>query len=119
MHLGLQITRNIEIGCVRRTEWDVEIVKTAGGNEVRNARWSEPLRAYDVALPTCSQDDRATFDEVMDLWIESEGGAHTFDIYDWVDDELVKVRFDSPPQVTSEAGHLLHMDTFTLQEVRD
>lgn len=118
MDLDSQLTRNVEIGAVRRQEWEVEIVRTDGGNEVRNARWSEPLRAYDISLPTCTQVERSVFDSVMQMWTDTSGGADTFLFYDWVDDELVRVRFDSPPNVTSEAGHLLHMDTFTLQEVR-
>lgn len=119
MHLDSQLTRQVEIGAVRRQEWAIEVIRTDGGQEVRNSRWSEPLRAYDVALPSCTQTSRDTFDAVMQMWTDTNGGTDSFWFYDWVDDELVKVRFDSAPQVTSDAGHLLHMDTFTLQEVRE
>jgi hypothetical protein len=51
------------------------------------------------------------------MWSDTEKGLHSFDFYDWVDEETVKVRFDSPLQITAPAAHLRHIDTFTLKEV--
>lgn len=117
MHLALQLTRNVEISASRRQVWDVEIVKTDGGHEVRNTRWSEPLRAFDVALPPCTRDN-ADYEAVKQMWIDSEGGTHTFDFYDYTSDELVKVRFDTPLEITWLTPDLDKIETFTLQEVR-
>jgi hypothetical protein len=44
---------------------------------------------------------------------------HTFDFYDWIDEEVVKVRFETPMSITSEAGHLFHVDTLTLKECNE
>src|SRR5574338_454228 len=103
MHINVGLTRNIEIGAVRREEWDIEVVRTDGGQEVRNTRWAEPLRSYDISLPPCDVDsDTADFDSVRQMWSDTEGGTHTFNFHDWIDDQTVKVRFATPLQVTSD-----------------
>jgi hypothetical protein len=117
MHLNTQLTRNIEIGATRRLVWDIEVVKTDGGNEVRNTRWSAPLRSFDCALPPCTRDN-ADYLSVQEMWTDTEGGTHSFLFYDYASDELVTVRFDSPLEITHLNGHLDKIETFTLQEVR-
>jgi hypothetical protein len=118
MHLNLQLTRNIEIGATRRKEWDKEIVRTDGGGEVRNTRWSSPLRSFDVALPPCVRTN-ADYIAVQQMWEDSEGGTHSFDFYDYSADELVKVRFDSPLEITWLNSELDKIEAFTLAEVRE
>lgn len=118
-HVNSSLTRNIEIGAIRAHGQDsLEIVTTDGGKEVRNLRAEAEARRWEIALPTCDVDnDRADYDSVRQMWADTERGLHTFDFYCFVDEETVKVRFDSPLQITAPAGHLRHIDTFTLKEV--
>lgn len=119
MHLATQLTRNIEIGAVRVEGQDsLEVVTTDGGNEVRNTRAEEEARRWEVSLPTVNIDgDTADYDAVRQMWTDTVRGLHTFLFYDFIADEMVKVRFDSPLSITAPAGHLRHVDTFTLKEV--
>lgn len=118
MHIGVSLTRNIEIGAVRVHGQDgLEIVTTDGGKEVRNQRTEEEARRWEISLPTCSVDqDTDDYDAVRQMWTDTARGLHTFDFYDFIEDETVRVRFDSPLQITAPAGHLRHIDTFTLKE---
>jgi hypothetical protein len=118
MHIAAQLTRNIEIGAVRVHGQDsLEVVTTDGGKEVRNLRAEDEARRWEVSLPTCDIDnDREDYDSVRQMWSDTERGLHTFLFYCFVDEELVTVRFESPLQITAPAGHLRHIDTFTLKE---
>jgi hypothetical protein len=117
MHLATQLTENHELNAVRIIERDFEVVRTDGGNEVRNTRWETPLRRFEVAGYHCN-DDNADFLSIQEMWEDTEGGVHTFMFRDFVADELVKVRFDGGLQITAPAPHIRKIDTFTLQEVR-
>ena len=117
MHFAAQLTQNIEIGAVRLTSQDgLEVVTTDGGQEVRNARTELEPRRYEIAGYTCVPEN-ADYISIREMWTDTERGVHTFMFMDFVDDELVKVRFDSPLQITAPAGHLRKIDTFTLKEV--
>lgn len=118
-HIHEQLTRNIEIGAVRVHGQDsLEIVITDGGKEVRNLRTEDEARRWEVAVPTCDIDnERDDYDSIRLMWANTNRGLDTFDFYCFVDEELVKVRFDSSLQITAPAGHLRHIDTFTLKEV--
>jgi hypothetical protein len=118
-HIAEQLTRNIEIGARREDAMDgLEVTKTDGGNEVRNARTEFEPRRYEIAGYTCTSDN-ADFIQMRHLWRATERGLHTFDFYDWIDEEVVKVRFETPMSITSEAGHLFHVDTLTLKECNE
>jgi hypothetical protein len=119
MHLDIQLTENIEIGAVRVLNQDsLEVVTTDGGKEVRNVRAEDEARRWEISLPTCDIDnERTNYDSVLQMWSDSEKGLHTFNFWDFISEEIVKVRFDSPLSVTAPAGHLRHIDTFTLKEV--
>ena len=117
-HINSQLPRNVEIGATRREQWDVEIVRTDGGREVRNTRWSAPLRTFDVALPACTRAN-ADYIAVKQMWEDSEGGAHTFDFYDHSEEELVRVRFDTQLEITWLTPTLDKIETFSLAEVRE
>lgn len=118
MHLNVNFTLNHEIGAGRSTEWDVEVVRTDGGHEVRNARWSAPLRSYDVSGYTCANDN-ADFVAIRNLWEMSEGGSNSFNLWDWVDEEYVRVRFEGPLQISAPTPSLRKIDTLSLVEVRE
>lgn len=119
MHLNLQFTQNIEIGAVRIDGQDsLEIVTTDGGQEVRNLRAEDEARRWEISLPTCDIDsDRSDFDSVRMMWRNTGKGLHSFLFHCFVDDDDARVRFDSPLQITGPAGHLRHIDTFTIKEV--
>lgn len=115
-HIDEQLTENIEIGARREDSMDgLEVVKTDGGQEVRNSRTEFEPRRYEIAGYTCTSDN-ADFIQMRHLWRATERGLHTFSFKDWIDDEIVKVRFETPMSITSEAGHLFHVDTLTLKE---
>jgi hypothetical protein len=120
LHITLRDSA-VEIGAVKRLVWLPEIVQSDGGKEVRNQRQSRAKRYYDISVPTATRDN-AAYLEVLQLFEETLGGNDTFSITDWTDETtgtVVKVRFDGELQITSPAGHLDHIDTFTLVEVFD
>jgi uncharacterized protein (TIGR02217 family) len=83
-HIATRLTENVEIGAIRREEDDIEVVRTDGGNEVRNARWSQPLLAFDVSFPMSERDD-AVFLEVRNAYRATRAGLHSFKFRDWSD----------------------------------
>lgn len=118
MHLDMSLPAAIENGARRTLQWDIEVVRTDGGNEVRNNRWSTPLRQWEIAFNNAAIDS-ANHATVLDLWIASEGGTHTFNWQDERADEIVKVRFDSDLTFTNTVGPYHHLDTFVIKEVRE
>lgn len=119
-HLGMRLPREVELGAVRRLEYSTEVVKTDGGHEVRNSRWSEPLRSYDLSFPPSRRDD-PVYLAVITLYEAAKGGLHSFDIAEWIDETeatIIPVRFDSPLTINGIATHLDHIETLTLVEVR-
>lgn len=119
MDLDTQFTRNIEIGALRIDGQDgLEIVTTDGGHEVRNARTEQDPRMWEIALPPCNiENDSSDYDSVRQMWKDTERGAHTFLFYDFIEDELVRVRFASPVQITAPSANLRKIETFSLREV--
>lgn len=120
-HVNSQLTRNVEIGAVRVDGQDaLEIVTQDNLQEVRNSRVDVEPRRWEIAIPVCHlEDDTTDYDAVRLLWKQTERGLHTFNFYDFVEDEVVKARFASPVQITAPAGHLRHIDTFTIREVQE
>lgn len=124
-HIATQLTRSIEIGAVRIHGQDsLEVVTTDGGKEVRNLRAEDEPRRWEVSLPTVNVGGNGAtagvttdYDAVRQMWSDTNRGLDTFNFYDWVEDEVVKVRFETPLSITAPAGHLRHIDTFTLKEV--
>ena len=120
-HYTERLTQRLELGAVRHLTYSNEVVKTDGGNEVRNARWATPLRSYEVRLPTCTRDN-ADYVQVRHLYDLTLGGTHTFEMAEWVDDTMttiVTVRFDGPLSIQGVDKYHDHIETFTLQEVRE
>lgn len=119
MHIAEQLTENIEIGAVRIHGQDsLEVVTSDGGNEVRNLRAENEPRRWEISLPMTDLDDnREDYDSVRAMWEKTQRGLYTFDFQCFVDEELVKVRFEGPLQITAPAGHLRQIDTFTIKEV--
>lgn len=117
MHLNMTLPAAIAAGASRGTDWGVRVVSTDGGHEVRNQRWSKPLRTYDVPFATMKNDD-AAYQAVLALWSASEGGLHSFNHWDDDDQEYVEVRFEAPLRSSHVAGPYYKIETLTLIEVR-
>lgn len=118
--LADHLPEEVEIGAVRRLQYRTEVVETDGGFEVRNNRWSAPLRTYEVSFAHMRRDD-PIYEAVLALYEKAEGGLHTWLFTDWTDESggtVVRVRFDSPLEITSPASHLDHIDSMTLREVK-
>ena len=119
MHLNRSLPTSIENGARRTLRWDIEVVQTDGGREVRNTRWSAPLRTWELSFNNAQVDDD-DHAEVEQMWNDTEGGTHTFNFVDEkADNEVVKVRFDSELTFTNTVGPFHHLDTFVIQEVRE
>jgi len=121
MHLNVSLTRNIEIGAVAlHGQEGLVVVPTDGGKEVRNGRTDADARKWEIALPIVDVDqDTTDYDALRALWRDSERGLHTFNFYDFEEGDTAVVRFDSERTTTAPAGHLRHVDTFTIKEVFD
>lgn len=120
MHLASQLTRNIEIGAVRVENQDsLEVVTTDGGIEVRNSRAANEARRWEFSMPTVDivAGNTTDYDALRQMWTDTVRGLHTFDFYDFVEQEVVPVRFASPLQITAPTPNLRHVDTVTLKEV--
>lgn len=119
-HINENLPASVELGAIRRLRYSTDIVTTDGGHEVRNSRWSEPLRTYEISFPPATRDD-PVYLAVIDLYTRAEGSAHTFNFTEWVDETLstvVRVRFDTPLEITGLAVHLDQIENITLVEVR-
>lgn len=83
-HIATRLSDHVEIGAVRMEEFNVETVRSDGGNEVRNSRWSQPLLRFEISFPTSTRDD-AVFLEVRDAYRATGGGLDSFKFRDWSD----------------------------------
>jgi hypothetical protein len=115
-HIATRLTENIEIGAVRIDSQDgLEVVRMDNLRTVRNSRISEEPPRWEISIPMVHLDDDTTdYDSVRAMWVNTERGLHTFDFKCFVDDVVYRVRFESPLQITAPAGHLRHIDTFTI-----
>lgn len=115
-HLATRLPSNVEQGAVRTDDYDVEVVETDGGNEVRNLRHANSKRRYEISFPT-SKRDSTTYQAVRDLWTQARGKLHSFTFHDWTDNTDVPVRFDSELRITGLDRNLDHIETISLVEV--
>ena len=118
-HIATRLTENIELGAVRVENQDgLEVVRMDNLRTVRNSRVEEEPRRWEVSLPMVNIEggDTADYDALRQLWRDSERGLHTFDFKCFVDDEVYRVRFESALSITAPAGHIRHVDTFTIVE---
>jgi uncharacterized protein (TIGR02217 family) len=83
-HIATRLSENVELGAVRIEEDDVEIVRTDGGSEVRNNRWSQPLLRFELSFPVSARDN-AVFLEVRAAYRVCRGQLHSFKFRDWSD----------------------------------
>lgn len=118
MRLWLSLPDTIESGMIRAKSRDKAVVDTDGGYEVRNTRWSGPLRNWQTAFGYGNSTD-VNFAAVEAMWDNTDAGVDTFNFTDPKSNDLTQVRFDGPLQYTHDSGPLYHLDSFALKEVRD
>lgn len=117
--LAAQLTENIEIGAVRIDGQEgLEVVRTDSLKTYTNARTERDPRQWEVALPMVDIEsgNTADYDSVRQMWADSERGNLSFDFRDFVDGDVVAVKFISPVRISAPAGHLRKIETFTLEE---
>lgn len=115
-----RLPSTVEQGALRRLSYATDVVTTDGGHEVRNARWATPLKTFEISFPTSRRDDDV-YQAVVFLFEKTLGGLHTFLFKDWTDESgssLIRVRFDSPLEITGIDRRLDHIEKLTLMEVR-
>lgn len=120
-HINSFLPKRVELGAVRRVRYSTDTVVTDGGYEVRNARWSTPLKTFEISFPTAKRDN-PDYLAVLDLYEDSKGGLDSFFFHDWTDPSgstIVRVRFDSELSITTPDPRYDHIDTLTLVEVRE
>lgn len=114
--LGMTLPSAVEQGAIRTDDYNVEVVETDGGYEVRNLRHSRSKRRYEVSFPTSKRDD-ATYQAVLRLYAAAKGKLYSFQFKDWSDGTTVPVRFDSELRITGIDRNLDHIETLQLVEV--
>lgn len=120
-HLDAYLPKRVEVGAVRRLRYSTATVVTDGGYEVRNARWSTPLKTFEISFPTAKRNND-DYLAVLDMYENALGGTHSFNFRDWTDETgstVVRVRFDSELSITTPDPRYDHIDTLTLVEVRE
>lgn len=118
-HVATRLTENIENGAARLENQDgLEVVRKDNLRTVRNSRVEQDPRRWEISLPLVDIEggDTEDYDALRQLWRDTERGLHTFDFKCFVDDDVYRVRFESVLQITAPAGHLRHIDTFTIVE---
>lgn len=115
--LATTLPPQVEINAHRRLEYVTETVVTDGGFEVRNNRWADPLRTYEVSFPHARRDN-AVYTAVVALFHEAKGSLYSFTFHDYIDDEDVVVRFDSALEIDTPTPDLDHIVSVVLKEVK-
>jgi hypothetical protein len=93
MHLWLSLPTAIEKGSARFLQQKKEVEETDGGFEVRNTRWSGPLRSWQVGYPNKPLSD-VNHAAVEQMYRNTNAGTDTFNFYDEKSDDTARVRFD-------------------------
>jgi hypothetical protein len=118
-HINERLPENVEIDALRRDPQDgLEVVRQDNLRTVRNTRVdSEPIQ-WEIAFPVTNIEgtDTAEYVAVRAMWQNTERGLHTFNFKCFVDNEVHKVRFDSPLETAAPAGHLRKYQTMTIVE---
>jgi uncharacterized protein (TIGR02217 family) len=91
-HITTRLSTHVEINAVRIEEQDVEIVRSDGGAEVRNTRWSQPLLRFEISFPA-SERDNAVYLEIRNAYRATRGMLHSFKFRDWSDYQATDAEF--------------------------
>lgn len=119
MHVDLSLPSSVAPGVTRGKDLKVEVVKTVGGRSIRNKLWGTALRSYEVPFPPMDLTD-PDLKAIEELWDAVDGATHTFDHYDEVSDERVRVRFveDQKLNLVHVEGPMWRFDTLLVVEER-
>lgn len=102
-HITTRLSKAVELGATRRDVDEVEVVRTDGGRESRNSRWSQSLLEFDVGYPI-SRRDHARLTEVLHCFKATRGGLHSFDFRDWLDFQALDEEFATGDGATTVFG---------------
>lgn len=80
--INVRLPESIETNAVRRENELIDIVRTDGGFEVRNARHSQGLFEYDIEFGPDDYDG-TVIAAVKDMFKASRGGLYAFRFRDW------------------------------------
>jgi len=116
--LAMTLPPRVELGAIRDYDYSTEIVTTDGGYEVRNSRWSTPLRSYEISFPTSTRTG-SDYLAVKALYDAAKGRLHSFMFKDWTDGATIHVRFDSKLSIAGVDINHDHIETMKLVEVRE
>jgi uncharacterized protein (TIGR02217 family) len=83
--IDYRITDHIGAGAVIRPKFNTEIVKTDGGFEVRNSRWTYPLHTCEFDLSPGIAGDDADLEEFRELFYAAGGADESFKFRDRYD----------------------------------
>lgn len=114
----VQFPQRVQLGGRRSSSWGTQITTTDSGEEVRNNRWSAPLRSYEFNMPPMLRTDD-DYLALKALFLQAQGARYSFEFQDWTDDEYVNVRFDTSLPMTGLTPDIDHPGTINLIEVRE
>lgn len=111
-----RLTTRVESGATKRLAYSTEVVRTDGGNEFRNQRWSAPLAEWDILIPPCKRNS-ADYTAALALFAATKGSFKTFDFHDVETCADVEVRIKDDTIEITGVGNLAQI-AMTLVEVR-
>lgn len=79
----IQLSRDIEAGATHRFRYATDVVRTDGGYEVRNERWSAPLSRWDFSVEPGDESYDDTLTEFINLFHIVGGAAGGFLFRSW------------------------------------
>ncbi len=84
MFIDERLPTRIETGAIRRDEEDIEVTRTDGQWEIRNARHSQSLLEFEISFKTDLYGS-AVNAAVKSLYKVARGSLHSFRFRDWSD----------------------------------
>lgn len=99
-----RLPSRIEAGATKRVFYSTEIVRTDGGNQFANQRWSDPLAEWDITIPLMKRNS-ADYTATIALFAATKGSALTFSFHDVETCADVEVRIkDDTLSITGEGN---------------
>lgn len=87
MFINTRLSENVELGATRIEDDDIEITRTDGQWEVRNARHSQGLLEFNISFPTGEFADDVIA-SVKSMFKVARKSLHAFRFRDWTDYQL-------------------------------
>jgi uncharacterized protein (TIGR02217 family) len=99
-HISARLPAEVELGAIRRDNDDIEVVRTDGGHEVRNARASQSLLEFDISYPA-SLRDGSVYLAVRAAYKAARGRLYSFDFRDFSEYQATNEVFGEGDGVTT------------------